>query len=58
MKDEGRLFVCFVCTDEIHPTRMLQMAFLVSLESSRGGEVHRPGFMAFGLPEQKFLNIE
>jgi hypothetical protein len=25
---------CFVCTDEIHPTRMLQIAFLVSLESS------------------------
>ncbi len=33
---EGRLFVlfCFVCTDEIHQTGMLQITFLVSLESS------------------------
>jgi hypothetical protein len=27
---------CFVCTDEIHWTGMLQIAFLVSLQSSRG----------------------
>jgi hypothetical protein len=27
---------CFVCTDEIHWTGMLQIPFLVSLESSRG----------------------
>ncbi len=53
---EGCLFVClfvlfcFVCTYEIHCTRMLQIVFLVSLESSRGGGgVHRVGFMAFGL---------
>jgi hypothetical protein len=52
---EGSLFVCFVlfclfCTNEIHPTGMLQIMFLVSLESSsRGGWVHWLGFMAFGL---------
>jgi len=28
---------------------MLQIAFLVSLESSWGGGVHKLGFMAFGL---------
>jgi hypothetical protein len=57
---QGSLFVCFVlfCTNEIHRTGMLQMAFLVSLESSQGGGVHRLGFMAFGLAVQKFLNIE
>jgi hypothetical protein len=37
---------------------MLQIAFLVSLESSRGGGVYRLGFMAFGLAVEKFLNIE
>jgi hypothetical protein len=37
---------------------MLQMAFLVSLESSRGGGMHQLGSMAFGLVVQKFLNIE
>jgi hypothetical protein len=37
---------------------MLQIAFLVSLESSQGGRVHLLGFMAFGLVVQKFLNIE
>jgi hypothetical protein len=54
------LFVlfCFVCTYEIHQTGKLQITFLVSLESSRGGGVHRLGFMAFGLAVQKFLNIE
>ncbi len=48
---QGSLFVlfCFVCTYEIHQTGMLQIAFLVSLESSQGGGVHRLGFMAFGL---------
>jgi hypothetical protein len=47
----GNLFVlfCFVCTYEIHQTGMLQIVFLVSLESSRGGGVNRIGFMAFGL---------
>ncbi len=40
---------CFVCTNEIHRTRMLQIAFLVSLESSGGGGVHWLGFTAFGL---------
>ncbi len=28
---------CFVCTYETHQTRMLQIMFLVSLESSQGG---------------------
>jgi hypothetical protein len=37
---------------------MLQIAFLVSLESSQGKWVHRLGFMVFGLVVQKFLNIE
>ncbi len=49
---------CFVCTDEIHPTRMLQIAFLVSLESSWRVGVNWLGFIAFGLAVQKFLNIE
>jgi hypothetical protein len=43
---EGRLFVC---TYEIHQTGMLQVAFLVSLESSPGGGVYWLSFMAFGL---------
>jgi len=55
---EGSLFVCFVCSDEIHQTRMSQIMVLVSLESSRGGGVHWLGFMVFGLAVQKFLNIE
>jgi hypothetical protein len=33
---------------------MLQIMFLVSLESSQGGGVHQLGFMAFGLAVQKF----
>jgi hypothetical protein len=37
---------------------MLQIMFLVPLESSRGGRVHGLGSMAFGLAVQKFLNIE
>jgi hypothetical protein len=52
-----RLF-CFVCTYEIHRSGMLQIEFLVSSESSRGGGVHQLGFMSFGLAVQKFLNIE
>jgi hypothetical protein len=49
-----RKVVCFVCTNEIHQTGMLQIAFLISLESSQGGGVHGLGFMAFGLAVQKF----
>jgi hypothetical protein len=37
---------------------MLQVAFLVFLESFQGGRVHQFGSMTFGLPVQKFLNIE
>jgi hypothetical protein len=37
---------------------MLQIVFLVSLESSRRGGVHGLGSMTFGLAVQKFLNIE
>jgi hypothetical protein len=37
---------------------MFQIAFLVSLESSRGGGVHGLGSVVFGLVVQKFLNIE
>jgi len=54
---QGCLFVLF-CAYEIHQTRMLQIAFLVSLESSWGGGVHQLGSMTFGFTVQKFLNIE
>jgi hypothetical protein len=37
---------------------MLQIVFLVSLESSQQGGVHGLGSMTFGLALQKFLNIE
>jgi hypothetical protein len=37
---------------------MLQIMFLVSLESSQGEEVHGLGSIMFGLVVQKFLNIE
>jgi hypothetical protein len=37
---------------------MLQIAFLVSLESSQQEGVHGLGSMVFGLARQKFLNIE
>jgi hypothetical protein len=37
---------------------MLQIVFMVSLKSPKGGGVHGLGFMAFGLVVQKFLNIE
>jgi hypothetical protein len=44
---ECSLFVLF-CTYEIHRRGMLQIMFLVSLESScGGGGVHQLGFMAF-----------
>jgi hypothetical protein len=49
---------CFVCTDEIYRTGMLQIVFLVSLESSREGGVHWLGFLVFVLGMQNFLNIE
>jgi hypothetical protein len=52
--NEGSLF----CSYEIHWTRMLQIVFLVSLESSWWGGAHGLGFMMFGLVVQKFLNIE
>jgi hypothetical protein len=50
---QSSLFFLF-STEEIHQTwMMLHIAFLVSLESSRGGGegggVHWLGFMAFGL---------
>jgi hypothetical protein len=51
---EGSLF----CNHQIHQTRMLQIVFLVSLESSWQGGVHGLGPMTFGLVAQKFLNIE
>jgi len=37
---------------------MLQIMFLMSLESSQQEEVHGLGSMMFGLVAQKFLNIE
>jgi hypothetical protein len=37
---------------------MLQIVFLVSVESFQGGGMHHLGFMAFGLGVQKLLNIE
>jgi hypothetical protein len=37
---------------------MLQIMFLVSLESSQQGGMHGLGSMAFGLAVQKFFNIE
>jgi hypothetical protein len=54
---EGRQFVLF-CSYEIHQTIMLQIVFLMSLESSQRGGVHGLGSMMFGLVVQKFLNIE
>jgi hypothetical protein len=54
---QGSLFVLF-CTYEIHQIRMLQITFLISLESTQQGGVHQLGFMTFGLAVQKFLNIE
>jgi hypothetical protein len=37
---------------------MLQIMFLVSLESSQQGGVHGLGSMTFGFATQKSLNIE
>jgi hypothetical protein len=37
---------------------MLQIVFLVFLESSQQGGVHELGSMTSGLVVQKFLNIE
>jgi hypothetical protein len=54
---EGRYSSLF-CNSEIHQTRMLQIVFLVSLESSRRGWVHGLGSITFGLAVQKFLKIE
>jgi hypothetical protein len=42
----------------MHQIAMLQIGFLVFLESSQGGGVHWLNFVAFGLAVQKFLNIE
>ncbi len=50
---EGSLF----CSYEIHQTGIPQIAFFVSLESSRRGWVHGLGFMAFGLAVEKLLNV-
>ncbi len=51
---EGSLF----CSCQIHRTGMLQIVFLVSLESSGRGGLHGLGSMAFGLVVKKLLNIE
>jgi hypothetical protein len=50
-------FVLF-CSYEIHQTRMLQIMFLVSLESSQRGGVHGLCSMTFGIAVQKFLNTK
>jgi len=55
---EGSLGFVLFCSYEIHRTGMLQIMFLVSLESSRRGGVHGLGSMMFGLEVQKFLKIE
>jgi hypothetical protein len=55
---EGSLF-CFVVMRSTKPgCFMLQIMFLVSLESSRRGGVHGLGSMMFRLAVQKFLVIE
>jgi hypothetical protein len=57
-----RKVVCFdlFFSYEIHQTGMLQIVFLVSLESSRWDDKGCMGFgsMTFGLAVQKLLNIE
>ncbi len=50
--------VVLFCSYEIHQTGMLQIVFLVSLESYRQEGMHALGFMTFVLVVQKFLNIE
>jgi hypothetical protein len=53
------LWCCILfCSYEIHCTEMLQIVFLVSLESSWWGGVNGLGSMTFGLVVQKFLTIE
>jgi hypothetical protein len=54
---EGKYFVLF-CSCKIHQTGMLQMVFLLSLESSQPREAYGLGSMTFRLAVQKFLNIE
>jgi hypothetical protein len=54
---EGSLFVLF-CFLVMRSTRMLQIVFLVSMESSQRGGVHVLGSMMFGPAVQKLLNIE
>jgi hypothetical protein len=51
---------CFVlfCSYEIHQTRMLQIMFLVSLESSQRGGVHGLGSMTFGICGAKVLEYQ
>ncbi len=49
---------CFVCTYGIHQTRMLQIMFFISLESSGWGGLQGLGSMTFGLAVQRFLKIE
>ncbi len=46
------------CSYEIHQTGMLQIVFLVSLESSQQGGVQGLGSMTFGLAVQKFRGKE
>ncbi len=52
---EGSLFCFFFCSYEIHWPGMLQIVFLVSLESSWQGGVHGLGSMTFGLAVAKVL---
>ncbi len=51
---EGSLFNLF-CSYKIHQTGMLQIVFLVSLESSQQEGVHGLSSMTFELAMQKFL---
>jgi len=50
-----RKVVCLFCSYEIHQTRMLQIVFLVSLESSWRVGLQRLGSMTFGLSSAKVL---
>jgi hypothetical protein len=51
------LFVLF-CIDEIHQTRMLQIVFLMSLESCQWGRGAWAWLMMFRLVMQKLLNLK
>jgi len=44
---------CFIYTNEIQGTGMLQILFFISLERSQGGRMHPLGFMVFGLAMKK-----